>query len=124
MAEGFANFYGKDVLQASSAGLAPTALVAAETVASMLEKNVDVSSHFPKKFEPLEAKNFDLIVNMSGFNLPGNPDVPKREWKVEDPYGQNEAVYGRSRDDIENRVMHLILELRRELARRLPNSAA
>ena len=113
MAEGFANTYGKDVLRASSAGLAPTPDVAAETIAAMREKNINISHHFPKRFDPFEAKKFDLIVNMSGFYLPGQPDVPTREWKVLDPFGASEAVYMQSCNEIENKVMHLILELRR-----------
>ena len=114
MAEGFANHYGKDVLKATSAGLAPTLSVATETVATMAGKNIDISRHFPKKFDPLEAKNSDLIINMSGFVLPGKLTVPTREWKVRDPYGESDAVYQQSANDIEMKVMQLILELRRK----------
>ena len=114
MAEGFANHYGSDVLQAESAGLSPTPAVAKETIATMLEKNVDISRHFPKRFEPLSAKTFDLIINMSAFHLPGKPAVPVRDWKVRDPYGESDAIYQQCCNDIENKVMHLILELRRE----------
>lgn len=113
MAEGFANRYGTDVLTASSAGLAPTPTVAQETIATMAEKNIDISRHYPKHFEPSEAKEFDLIVNMSSFHLPGKLAVPTREWKVRDPFGESNAVYMQSCNDIETRVMHLILELRR-----------
>ena len=54
MAEGFANHYGKDVLTATSSGLAPTQIVAQETVDTMREKNIDISAHYPKKFDPLK----------------------------------------------------------------------
>ena len=111
MAEGFANCYGKDVLNAESAGLSPTAFVAKETIDTMQEKNIDLSAHYPKRFDPLLAKDFDLIVNMSGFHLPGK--MSSREWKVTDPFGQSATVYRQSCNDIENRVMQLILELRR-----------
>jgi arsenate reductase len=114
MAEGFANHYGKDVLTAASAGLAPTQSVAAETIATMAEKNIDISRHYPKRFDPLEAKGFDLIVNMSAFHLPGKLDVPAREWKVRDPFGESAAIYMQSCNEIETKVMHLILELRRD----------
>lgn len=113
MAEGFANRYGQDVLTAASAGLSPTPSVARETIATMAEKNIDISRHYPKRFEPLEAKDFDLIVNMSTFHLPGKLDVPTREWKVRDPYGESAAIYMQSCNDIESKVMQLILELRR-----------
>jgi protein-tyrosine-phosphatase len=114
MAEGFANHYGKDVLRAESSGLAPTLTVAAETIATMREKNIDISHHYPKKFDPLQSKNYDVIVNMSGFVLPGKPPAPSREWKVRDPYGESAEIYRQSSNDIEMRVMQLILELRRQ----------
>jgi arsenate reductase (thioredoxin) len=113
MAEGFANHYGKDVLIAVSAGLAPTQIVAQETIDTMAEKNIDISAHFPKRFDVLKAKEADLIVNMSGFVLPGKLDVPTEEWKVRDPYQESMEVYMESANDIEMRVMGLILRLRR-----------
>jgi arsenate reductase (thioredoxin) len=113
MAEGFANFYGKDVLSAKSAGLSPTPVVVQETIDTMAEKNIDISHHYPKKFDPLEAKDFDLIINMSGFFLPGKLATPERKWEVRDPYGDSEDVYRAVSNDLEMRVMQLILELRR-----------
>jgi len=114
MAEGFANHYGKDVLVATSAGLAPTLTVQPETVLTMREKNIDVSRHRPSKFEHLEAKKHDLIVNMSGYVLPGKLTVSVEEWKVRDPYLEPLDVYMATANDIERRVMALILKLRRE----------
>jgi arsenate reductase (thioredoxin) len=113
MAEGFANFYGKDVLEARSSGLAPTQTVASETIDTMLEKNIDISKHYPKKFDPVEAAKADLVINMSGYVLPGKLSVPERKWEVRDPYGDTMAVYSDVANDIEMRVMQLILEFRR-----------
>jgi len=114
MAEGFANHYGSDVLRATSAGLAPTQAIPLDTVEAMSEKNIDVSGHVPSRYEPLEAVDFDLVVNMAGFALPG-PPTPKEvfEWNVNDPYGASIDVYRAVRDDLEHRVMRLILDLRR-----------
>ncbi len=114
MAEGFANTYGKDVLKASSAGLAPTVLIDADTLRTMQEKNIDISSQFPKCFDPLEALDCDLIVNMSGYDLPEPVTAPVREWKIRDPFRLRPEIYKQVCDDIENQVMQLILELRRE----------
>jgi arsenate reductase (thioredoxin) len=113
MAEGFANHYGKDVLIATSAGLAPTPVVAQETIQTMLDKNIDISHHYPKKFDPFEAKEMDLIVNISGFVLPGKLQVPEEKWTVVDPYGESMEVYAESANDLERRVMGVILRLRR-----------
>ncbi len=112
MAEGFARAYGSDVMTASSAGLYPTSSVAAETIETMFEKNIDISSHVPKQFDPAHT-DADIILNMAGSDLPGDLSADVRRWDIEDPYGRSLNVYRRSCQEIENRVMHLILELRK-----------
>jgi arsenate reductase len=114
MAEGFANLYGKDVLIATSSGLAPTEIVVRETIECMREKGVDLSTHFPKRYDPEKTATLDLIINMSGYDLPEPILAPFRNWLVRDPIGQSEQVYRDSRDHIERQVMQLILQLRRE----------
>jgi len=113
MAEGFANRYGSDVLSAESAGLAPAGVVVKDTVRSMAEKNIDISDHYSKALRLDDANDFDLIVNISGYDLPDGIRVPVRVWEVEDPIGQSDAVYGQVRDYIETLVMNLVLEFRR-----------
>ena len=113
MAEGFARHYGSDVLVASSSGLAPLTSCVQETTDIMLEKNVDISLHIPRYFTPVETPRFDIVVNMSGMRLPGVPPRELLDWNVNDPYRQKPEVYRATRDDIENRVMRLILQLRR-----------
>lgn len=112
MAEGFARAYGSDVIEAASAGLSPTPQVAPETIATMAEKGIDISRHFPKPYDPRYARA-DLIVNMSGGALTGQAPAEVRTWKVEDPFLRGKQVYQRSCQEIENLVMQLILELRR-----------
>jgi arsenate reductase len=114
MAEGFANLYGKDVLVATSAGLAPVVSIVAETVYIMNELNVDVSKHVPMPYDPAQADKYDIVVNMSGYKLPGKPPKQVLEWKVRDPYQQSPEIYRAVRDDIEERVMSLILRLRKD----------
>ncbi|HTA69436.1 MAG TPA: hypothetical protein VK776_14190 [Bryobacteraceae bacterium] len=111
MAEGFARTYGSDVLQAYSAGLAPAMSVAPLTHKVMLEKNIDVGYIYPKDFKPA-AGSADLIINMSGVDLPVRPVVPVENWEIRDPIGEREEVYREVRDQIELRVMQLILVLR------------
>ena len=114
MAEGFAKLYGKDVLVASSSGLAPTEIVVRETIECMREKGTDLTNHFPKRYDPAQTGSLDLIINMSGYELPGPVLAPVRNWLVRDPIGQSEQVYRDCRDQIERQVMQLILQLRRE----------
>jgi arsenate reductase len=112
MAEGFARAYGSDVMLPESAGLAPAMSVSRDTVRSMREKNIDVSLQYPKAFGEFGRAHFDLVVNMSGCDLP-EMAAPVREWIIEDPIGQPMETYRAVRDRIEMLVMHLILELRR-----------
>lgn len=115
MAEGFARRYGSDVMDCASAGLAPAAIVQSLTRKVMQEKNINIDDQYPKDLERVTLARFDLVINMSGRQLPSQFPIPVREWKVEDPIGQSEDVYLAVRDQIENSVMSLILELRRDL---------
>jgi arsenate reductase (thioredoxin) len=117
MAEGFARKYGSDVLEAASAGTAPASIVQPLTKKVMEAKNINLDSQSPKGLNSVPLRSFDLIVNMSGSSLPVRVPVPVREWPIADPIGCSEEVYEAVRDQIEMRVMHLILELRRENAK-------
>jgi arsenate reductase len=113
MAEGFASRYGGDVLVAASAGVAPAVSVAHDTIRAMDEKNIDLRDHFPKGLKHLNRVPFDLIINMSGVRLPDS-GVPVREWEIQDPIGSEYKLHCEIRDQIERRVMDLILELRKQ----------
>jgi arsenate reductase (thioredoxin) len=117
MAEGFANQYGSDVLRATSAGLAPLQKIPSETVAAMGEIDVDVSQHVPRRYDPFEAADCDLVINMAGFKLPEPAGKEVVEWQVKDPFGASPEAYRAVRDDLEHRVMRLILDLRRRASR-------
>lgn len=112
MAEGFARTYGKDCMIPASAGLAPARELPPLTLEVMKEKNIDLQEHFPKDVGFLRGEPFDLIINMSGQKLPPKLNTMVQDWKVRDPIGKDEGVYRATRDDIENRVMSLILAIR------------
>lgn len=114
MAEGFARVYGKDVMIPASAGLAPAMSLPPLTKQVMKEKNVDLADHFPKDLKFMRNVQFDLLINMSAQKLPSTLTMPIEEWKVKDPIGKTEEVYRATRDDIEDRVMKLVLSLRKE----------
>lgn len=113
MAEAFANRYGGDVLTASSSGLAPAQAVARATVQAMSELDMDVSAHTPRLFNPAQAGQFDLVINMSGINLPGVRPQDVINWEVKDPMGDPIETFRTVRGELEQRVMRLILDLRR-----------
>ena len=113
MAEGFARAYGADVVVPASAGLFPAGGIAPDTKRAMLEKNIDIRDHFPKTIKHLSRARFDLAVNMSGTEIP--PDVAPQivQWDVPDPVSFSYERHCEVRDEIERRVMTLVLELRR-----------
>jgi arsenate reductase (thioredoxin) len=117
MAEAFARAYGSDVMVAASAGIAPALAVAADTQRAMAEKNIYLEDHFPKSLRQLIGVPFDLVVNMSGVDLPEEIAAPVRVWNVRDPIGTKYDVHREVRDEIERLTMELILELRRETNR-------
>ena len=114
MAEGFARHYGSDALIPASAGLAPAARVAPDTVRAMREKNIDLSEHFPKTLRQLARVKFDAVINMSGVPLGDGLKAPVEEWQVADPIGMDYEKHCQVRDEIEQRVMKLLIDLRRE----------
>ncbi len=113
MAEGFANCYGSDVLHAESCGLAPVPRVPKNGLVAMEEKNIDISRHVSRRYDPVAGALADIVVNMSDYPLPGVQPRKVIVWKIEDPFGQNLAAFQKTRDVLEGKVMDLILELRR-----------
>jgi arsenate reductase len=111
IAEGFARHLGGAEVVASSSGLAPTREIAWETTATMRNHGIDITAQYPKKFDPYGTAEFDLIVNLSGFHLPGKPVPPVEEWPVRDPYGETGAVYEKCAAEIEKRLQSLLLKL-------------
>ena len=114
MAEGFARVYGADVMEPVSAGLAPAAIIQPLTRQVMEAKNIKLDDQHAKDLSEVDLSSIDLLVNISGMPLPLRLPIETREWKVEDPIGQDEATYISVRDHIERLVMGLILDLRRQ----------
>ena len=111
MAEAFANAYGSDVLEASSAGLAPATRPSRTTRQVMSERQIAIEAREPRRLNAIDLIGFDLIVNLSGYSLPRtSADVIKAT--VADPAGRNERDYREVRDRIEDVVQSLIAHLR------------
>jgi len=85
-----------------------------QTVDVMAERGIDISDHQPSWYEPALAAQYDIVVNMSGFRLPGQPPKEVIEWKVEDPFLKPMATYRKVRDGLEMSVIELIVRLRKK----------
>jgi arsenate reductase (thioredoxin) len=119
MAEGFARVHGAHVIAPQSAGLAPAASIAPLTHKVMLEKNIDIHDLSPRSLDEVTG-GLDLIINMSGRELPFKTRAPVEPWDVRDPIGESVQVYRAVRDDIEQRIIRLVASLDR---RKPPASA-
>ena len=112
MAEGFARTYGPDVIFAQSAGLAPASMIAPLTHLVMQEKNIDLAKHYPKGMNPDVLRACDVLINMSGQKLMPFGPAHVEDWRVRDPMGEDADVFREVANEIEQRVMRLILNLR------------
>jgi len=112
MAEALARAYGSDMLEAESAGLSPCGVIFPPTIEVMLEKNISLEGAAPKGIDAERLAEFDLIINISGWEFPYRTSTPVRTWMVDDPFGQSVKWHREIRDEIERRVRDLIRELR------------
>jgi arsenate reductase len=112
MAEAFAKKYGKDKIEAFSAGNKPAEKVNPLVVEVMKEKGIDISTNKPKLLTYQMAQDADLLVTM-GCNeqgiCPGPFFKPTVDWKLEDPKGKPIEKVRDIRDEIERRVKTLLL---------------
>jgi protein-tyrosine-phosphatase len=79
MAEALARAYGHDVLDSHSAGIRPATRISRRTVAVMEEKSVHLGSSFaPKPISSFDLNQFDVIVNLSEYNIPNTTSMVLR----------------------------------------------
>lgn len=112
MAEGFAKHLGADVVEAQSAGMMPLESVPAQTRKVMLEKEMPIDDQYPKGVELFRNVEFDLVINMSGIQLPKGLHEKERQWTIADPYGRSDGAYRQVRDELGIRVGELLQQVR------------
>lgn len=122
MAEGFARAYGRDVMDAWSAGIYPASAVPEQTLRIMQEKNLPLQHAFTKHLDEVPSPDPEIYVNMSGLPIPGSQNAEVRVWTVKDPYQSSDEFFRQIRDQIEGLVMGLIMELRQRDRATAPQS--
>lgn len=91
---------------ARSAGTTPADRVHPEVAVVIPE----LASRTPRRLEQADAEWADLVVTMGcGDACPVLPGKRYEDWDLPDPAGQDEAMVGRLRDEIERRVAELPL---------------
>ncbi|NOZ69599.1 MAG: arsenate reductase (thioredoxin) [Deferribacteres bacterium] len=113
MAEGFAREFGRGVIEAYSAGLAPAG-VNPRAAAVMKEAGIDISGQTSKAIDEDLLGRMDVIITLCGHAealCPRTPPEIKRiHWPIKDPVGtvgtEEEIMnaFRRARDEIKERV--------------------
>ena len=112
MAEGFAKFYGRDKIEAFSAGSNPSGKVDQIAIEVMKEKGIDISSQRSKGFNDLPYKSFDYVITMGcGDVCPFVPAKERIEWEIEDPKEKQKEKFREIRDKIENKLKEFLKRL-------------
>jgi arsenate reductase (thioredoxin) len=119
MAEAFANYYGKGLLEASSAGVRPAGIIMNRTAEAMWEKGIDISQQTSKGLSAVNLDRMDWVILLE-MSLNGILQLPSRRtrqlnWFVADPVGQPMEVYRLVRDQIEAKVLDFIEAVRQQM---------
>ncbi len=114
MAEAIARRDAADVIEASSAGITPLGAVMLLTRKTLEANGYSIEGLSSKYISKESWAEAELVINMSGRAREMLfADWEKVEdWKVEDPYGADPAVYQRIFEEIERRVSELTKRLR------------
>jgi arsenate reductase len=112
MAAAFARRTGGDRVTVYSAGTAPGEVLNPTVVRAMNEVSIEIGGETPTKLTDEMAQRADVIVTMGcGDECPYYPGKRYDDWELRDPAGQTLDVVRVIRDDIEERVRLLLMEL-------------
>jgi arsenate reductase (thioredoxin) len=111
MAQAFANIYGKDRVEAYSAGSRPSGKVNPKAIAAMTELDYDLSRHQSKSLDELPDVTFDYAITMGcGDACPLVRAKNRLDWNIPDPRDMNEEDFRKVRDLIGEKVAELLSE--------------
>ena len=109
MAEGFADKYGGDKIEAFSAGSKPSGIVNPTAIEVMKKIGIDISKHISKGFETLPYNKYDYVVTMGCKDVcPYFPAKEKIDWQIADPKGKPFEEFKKTTDEIGSKVKELI----------------
>ncbi len=110
MAEGFARHLGTGTIEVTSSGL-EASQVRPEAIATMKDVGVDISGQTSKALSEFKPEDFDVVISLCGCGVNLPPEWLTREvfedWQLDEPAEQPE-IFPRVRDEVRERVVHLI----------------
>ncbi|MER6689257.1 arsenate reductase ArsC [Streptomyces minutiscleroticus] len=112
MAAAFLTHLAGDRVRVRSAGSAPAGAVNPAVVDAMSEAGIDISAEVPKVLTVEAVEASDVVITMGcGDACPVFPGKRYLDWQLKDPAGQGIDAVRPIRDDIEQRIRALMLEL-------------
>lgn len=112
MAAGWLRHLAEGRIAVRSGGSEPAEHVNPSAIAAMAEVGIDIASEQPRPWTADTLGEADVIVTMGcGDTCPVLPGKRYVDWPLDDPAGQDVAVVRPIRDQIEQRVRGLMVEL-------------
>ncbi|MDP9246551.1 MAG: arsenate reductase ArsC [Candidatus Dormibacteraeota bacterium] len=112
MAAGFLKSVAGERVDVVSAGTEPADDLNPVAVEAMAERGIDISSNRPRLLQDSNVAEADVVITMGcGDACPFYPGKRYADWELDDPAGRPLAEVRRIRDEIEERVNHLVSEL-------------
>ncbi len=112
MAAAFLKHHGGARVEVLSAGSAPANTINPSVVEAMLEVGIDISAEVPKVLTNEAVQESDVVITMGcGDACPFYPGKRYLDWELDDPAGQGVESVRPIRDEIEQRILNLLLEL-------------
>src|SRR5687768_547591 len=113
MSQAFAKIYGGKMVEAYSAGSAPSGKINPKAIAAMNELGYDLTTQYSKSLDEVKQfAPFDVVVTMGcGDACPWMPAKKFIDWDIPDPKGMNKDDFNKVRDLIETKVKSLIASL-------------
>ncbi len=112
MAAGFMRHLSNGEVEVFSGGSEPAGSINQTAVEAMAEKGIDISEEIPQPWADEIVRAADVVVTMGcGDACPVFPGKRYLDWELDDPSGQPIEKVRQIRDDIEDRVRGLLVEL-------------
>jgi protein-tyrosine-phosphatase len=105
MAEAFAKIYGRESVEAFSAGSRPSGKVNPKAIESMKEVDYDLSMHRSKSLDDLPDVEWDFVATMGcGDECPLIRANRREDWQIPDPKEMDTDDFRQVRNEIAEKV--------------------
>jgi arsenate reductase (thioredoxin) len=113
MSQAFATMYGKDSVEAFSAGSRPSGKINPKAIEAMEELSYNLNQHYSKSLDEVkEFAPFDAVITMGcGDACPWMPAKKFVDWEIPDPKNMDKEQFREVRDLIARKVKDLVESL-------------